>query len=286
MKRKWLLIVFLLGAFVLTSCNLPGVSSPAESDPMDTAEPEETMAVEERTPTEATEASDSNMSMDTDSVCYHPLFPVADKGTWTYQYDDGDTYTMTVDATGQDTFTLTQEFDEEDVSDDDELVLTMDFYCTSEGLLQGDFAQIDLFGESGEDVPEINFDTVEWTGETLPAMDLMEIGYTWTATYTMEGEFNIEGMESTAKAVVTIDYILADIEEVTVPAGAFPQAYRIESSSEIAMSMGMDESIVPFSSYDSNSTIWYVEGVGMVKTQDEFSGISSQVELIDSSLIN
>ncbi|MCB2209397.1 hypothetical protein KQH62_00760 [bacterium] len=286
MKRKWLLIAFLLGAFVLTSCNLPGTSSSTDSAPMDTTEPDEPMAVEETMTAEPTQESEPDMSMDTDAACYHPLFPVSDNGTWTYQYDDGDTYTMSVESTGQDTFTLTQEFDEDDVAEDDEIVLTMDFYCSSEGLLQGNFAQIDLFSEEGEDTPEINFETVEWTGETLPAMELMEIGYTWTATYTLEGEFNIQGMESTAEAVVTIEYVIADIEEVTVPAGTFPQAYRIDSNSDIAMSMGMGESIVPFSGYDFNSSVWYVENVGMVKTQDEFSGMSSEIELIDSSLLN
>lgn len=286
MNRKWLPILFLLGAFVLASCNLPGSAPSTESESMETVAPEETMVTDEAMPTEATETADADMSMDTGSVCYHPLFPVADDATWTYRYDTGDSYTMTVDSTGEDTFTLTQEFETADVAPEDEVVLSMDFYCSPDGLLQGDFAQIDLFGESSEDAPEINFETIEWTGETLPAMEVMEIGYTWTATYTLEGEFNIEGMESTASGTVTIDYVIGAIEEVTVPAGTFPQAYRVDSTSNIEVSLDMGESAMPFSGFDSTSSIWYVEGVGLVKSQDTFESFSSTIELIDSSLIN
>jgi hypothetical protein len=182
MKRNWLPILFALGAFVLASCNLPGSPTSTEGESMETTAPEESMTAEEAMPTEATEAEDAGMSMDTDSVCYHPLFPVTDDATWTYQYEDGKTYTMTVDSTSDATFTLTQEFDTVDTEEEDELVLSMDFYCSPGGLLQGDFAQINLFGDSSEDAPEIKFETVEWTGETLPAIDVMEVGYAWTAT--------------------------------------------------------------------------------------------------------
>jgi hypothetical protein len=162
----------------------------------------------------------------------------------------------------------------------------MDFYCSPGGLLQGDFAQINLFGDSSEDAPEIKFETVEWTGETLPAIDVMEVGYAWTATYTLQGEFNIEGMQSTADATVVIDYVIAAIEEVTVPAGTFPQAYRVDSTSDIEISLGMGESAMPFSGNNFSSSIWYVEGIGLVKSQDTFETFSSGIELIDSSLIN
>ncbi len=132
----------------------------------------------------------------------------------------------------------------------------------------------------------MTFDTFSWEGETLPAEELFEVGYEWTATYQLQGDITMEGIVSTTQATVTINYIIAAIEEVTVPAGTFPEAYRVDSVGDISMTMDLNGSTFPMTSVNFGSSSWYVEGVGLVKTADDFTGYESGMELIDSNLLD
>lgn len=281
MNKKW--IPFLLGLSVLflAGCGaadaLPGSSS--ETDAPATAEvlTEDAPALEE--PTEAVmeaPAADSPAA-DTASVCYHPFFPVSEGANWTFQLSTGETYTMTITNLTDESFTLTQDFTDSD------LVLTVDWFCSEDGLLQGDFAQADFLSEDGI---EMNFDTLSWEGKTLPAKDKLEIGYEWTATYQLKGDVDLEGVVTTAEANVTIDYVIAAIEEVTVPAGTFPQAYRVDSNGNMDMSMEFNGASLPMTGITFGSSSWYVEGLGLVKTADNFESGSSGMLLIDSNLLH
>jgi hypothetical protein len=296
MKRKWIPAFLLLSAFFLFACGLsdrflggvgqeinPEMEEPAPIEPIATetmaAEveptPEETLAAEEMAdPTAGPQALDQ-------SACYHPFFPVVDGASWTYDdsFDSG--YTLRIEETGDDTFTMTQ------IMSDEETELTVDWYCSEEGLLRGTFAQVDLFSQATveEGDPEIIFETFEWEGETLPAPELMEIGYTWTSTYTLRADVNLQGFMQTMQVQVSIDHAIGAIEAVTVPAGTFPEAYRVDSTGSIEMLMIMGETSNPLSSFEFNFSTWYVKGLGMVKSGSEFSGISSATELIDSTLL-
>ena len=83
---------------------------------------------------------------------------------------------------------------------------------------------------------------------------------------------------------VSIDYVIAAIEEVIVPAGTFPEAYRVDSAS--AMEMIMGETTTPINVVTYSFSSWYVEDVGLIKIDSDFLGFSSEVELLDSSLLN
>lgn len=285
MKPNWTLILFVLGAFVLTACNLPGSSSATDSVPTEAVAVGETPVAIDETPADEAPpseapAGDTALLIDTSSVCYNPFFPVSEDASWTFQYNTGETYELTIDITGEDTFTITQTLN------NDELVASVNYFCTEEGIIQGDFAQIDLLDELGEDGPEFDFTTLEWTGHSLPNPDEVDVGSTWTSNYTLSGDMNVGGLETTADATVTINYVVGAIEEVTVPAGTFPQAYRVDSTSDMEIALSMGESVVPFSGFNFSSSTWYVEGLGMIKSSDTFEGGSSSIELIDSSLID
>jgi hypothetical protein len=113
----------------------------------------------------------------------------------------------------------------------------------------------------------------------------MAIGYHWTANYQMAGEMNIEGITSTTEVHVKIDNTIGAIEEVTVPAGTFSEAYRVDSIGEIEMVLAMGETVTPLTGSQFAYSTWYVEGIGMVKSSDDFSGLQADVALIASSLI-
>ena len=293
MKQKFLPVFLILSAFFLFGCGLtnlfagdnatPPASPQAEAttpiQPTSTTQPQQTTE-----PTEQEESSESEPTTtvfaETDSVCYHPFFPIVEGASWTYDDDFDSGYTITVEETGQDTFLMTQEMENEDA------VFMAEWYCGEDGLLRGTFGQMDILSEAtGEENPEFAFTTLEWEGETLPAPELMEPGYTWTSEYRLEAELNIEGFSGTSEVMVSIDHEIAAIEEVTVPAGTFPEAYRVDSRGEVGFAMFMGEDSSPINALDFNFRTWYVEGLGMVKSADEFTGYSSTVELISSSLL-
>lgn len=300
MNRKWMPIILVLSAFFLFACGLTDrffnnteQSNPIEVEDASPVEPLETSSLEETEspqetalptetqPTEEIEASASKAQPETQSACYHPFFPIIDGATWTFQSSLDSGYTLRVDETGEDTFTLTQIMDDEDTE------FTVDWYCSDEGLLRGTFAQADLLKQttSEEGTPELVFETLEWEGETLPAPDQMQLGHAWTSNYTLSAELNLEGFSQTMEVKVSVDHEISAVEEVTVPAGTFPQAYRVDSTGTIEMIMGFGELTTPFSGFEFNYSTWYVEGVGMVKSGSEFSGFSDSVELTQSSLL-
>lgn len=288
MKRKLFPLILIISALFLFACGLTNrvidegsqaivdlVQEEIQIKPTATEEPQQPEDTENtQTP------SAQVMRIETDSACYHPLFPVVEGAYWTYQNPSGNGYTLTIDQTGVDTFTMTQEFYEEDT------IFSVDWYCSDEGLLQGSFAQVDILDQAtGDDNIEINYETLDWKGQTLPPFETMQIGKTWVVKYTMSGETTIGGFSTTLIAIVEIEYIVAAIEEITVPAGTFDEAYRIDSTGDIAISMGSDESNTPMNVVNYTFTTWYVEDIGMIKGSNDLIGESTTMELIDSSLL-
>lgn len=284
MKHHWTLILFVIGAFVLASCSPTSSSGVIDSAPTQTVTLGETpvatdeIPADDAPPTDAP-AGDTALLIDTSSDCYNPFFPVSEDADWTFRYDTGEIYMQTIDNIGADTFTVTQTLN------DDDMVSSIKYFCTEEGILQ-EFAQMDLFDEMGEETWEFNLTTSEWTGHTLPNPDEVEVGSTWTSTYNLTGDITIGGLVTTAEGTVTVNYVIGAIEEVTVPAGTFPRAYRVDSTNEMEIVMNMGGSPVPVSGVETSSTIWYVEDLGTIKSSETWEGGSASIELTDSSLIN
>lgn len=287
MKNNWTLVLFVMGAFVLASCSQSGSSSAIDSAPNEAVAVGETPAAideisaDEALPSDAPAGGTALLS-DTSSGCYNPFFPVSEDASWTFRYDTGLTYMQTMDVTNEDTFTVTQTFN------NDDLVSSINYFCTEEGILQ-EFTQI--VNEMGEDATtEVNLTMTDWTGHTLPNPDEMDVGSTWTATYTLAGDITVGGLVTTAEGTVTIIYVVSAIEEVTVPAGTFPQAYRVDSTTEseieIVLNMMGEETIIPSSVETYHASAWYVEDLGVIKFIDTLEGGSASIELVGSSLIN
>jgi hypothetical protein len=287
-NKKLIPLFLVLSVLFLTGCGLTSLlPGSGDSDNADTAEVmtdeapmDEESNMDEPTEDVMPEPAVEDPAVDMASNCYHPLFPISEDAYWQYQVSTNESYTLTLTDVTEDSFTMTQNFD------DSEVLLTVDWFCSDEGLLQGNFAQVDIIDASeGEDDPEFNFETLSWEGETLPSKELIEVGYEWTAIYKLGGEMDMEGMTSSIEATVTIDYVIAAIEEVIVPAGTFPEAYRIDSQGIVSMVMDFDGTSMPMSGVDFGSSSWYVEDVGLVKSADSFTSMSSEMELIDTNLV-
>lgn len=206
--------------------------------------------------------------------------------SWIYDYETGEGYTLQIEETGEDTFTMSQTMEGE-MEGEEGMIYTIDWYCSEDGLLRGTFAQLELLSKSAEmEGVDFSFETLEWEGETLPAPELLEVGYTWTTEYRLSGEMNLEGSATTVDVTIVMDYTVSAIEEVAVPAGTFAEAVRVDNTGDIELSIATGETNIPMSTLNFSSSTWYAEGVGMLKTETEFSGFSTDVELVESSLIN
>lgn len=258
-----------------------------QTEPTETDSPvqEETAAktLQETQETQSPTESPPEEQVDSDSLCYHPYFPIIEGASWTYDDDLDEDYTIRIEETRENSFSMTQQ-----LLNDENFLFTADWYCSEEGILRGSFAQVDLINQAAgdEESPEFEFETLEWEGETLPSPDLLKIGYAWTSSYKLSANFDIEGFSDTFEVNVTIDHEIASIEEVTVPAGTFPEAIRVDSIGQIDMSSFFGESTTFLSNFDFRYSTWYVEGVGMVKSSSEISGFDTGVRLTESSLLD
>ena len=297
MKHKYSILLLVIGSFLLFACGItdpmleaadqseesfvediaPEVAletQPQQENEM-TEEPQETEQINE----ESQSVGDPINQPDKNNACYHPYFPITDGAYWTYQESAGEDYQLRVTETGQDTFTLTQEMLNDDA------VFTADWFCSENGILSGSFGQVDLLNQAAdvEGSPEMEFETLVWEGETLPEPALMVPGYAWSTNYQMNAEMNIESFMQTFEAHVTVEHEIGAIEEVTVPAGVFPEAVRVDSRGVIEMILAMGETTMPVSGFEFIYSTWYVENVGMVKSSSDTTGLTNLVELVESS---
>ena len=299
MKKHRLLIMFIASSLFISACALTdqlvdrgrGVvdsllrkdepiqseeSPPFEGEAIQVFPQEDEETLETNPPEEVFVPQNGRDQASTVNNCYHPYFPVAEGAYWTYQETAEEGYTLRVTEIGQDSFTLVQEMMRDDV------VFTVEWYCSDNGILSGSFSQVDFISQADDDddIPEMVFDTLGWEGETLPSPELMELGYKWTSNYRLSAEFNIEAFSQSFESNVTVDHEIAAIETVTVPAGTFSEAVRVDSRGIVEMTMNVSDTSVPFSSTEFTYSTWYVEGVGMVKSSDEFTGLTNSLELI------
>ncbi len=288
MKIKYLVFSSIMLLLALVACNPAQETMPASSstdevvvqESMDSGEETQSVA-EEVSPPEAPamELTEAVQPQEV-SACYHPYFPIVDGAYWTYQQPETGNYTLRIEETGEDTFKMLQDMESDDV------IFTVEWFCSEDGLLRGTFGQMDLLDYSSEEEgsPEFQFETLEWEGETLPAPELIEEGYTWESDYSLSADYDIEGFSGQLQVTVVIQHEIIGTEEVTVPAGTFSEALRVDSMGNIEMIMVISEdSITPFSSIDFSYSTWYVEGIGMVKSSESMSGFSSSTELVETS---
>jgi hypothetical protein len=60
----------------------------------------------------------------------------------------------------------------------------------------------------------------------------------------------------------------------------------VDSSGNIEMLMMMGETSNVLNNVDFDYITWYVEGIGMVKSSDDYMGYSTGTELVESSFLD
>jgi hypothetical protein len=254
LRRPFLIVVVCTLAFVPTGCNAPAASSEAAFTPTPAASPTATRAK---------------------TACTNPLYPVVEGAEWSYSVSgiSSTAFTRSIISVRRDGFT------DQDVFDSGE-TRTGEWKCGDgalSALSRGEslIAMIQMEGTAS------SYKTTSATGITLPA--IVTPGASWTQEFTVEGTKTISGQDLPGKGDVTYSCIGGDTETVAVPAGAF-DAVRIGCQINGTTSVGMLGSDVP-TELASVATIWYACGIGMIRTENEISGVGHTSILLTSYTI-
>lgn len=240
-------------AAVESPTTVPATEEPAAEEP--TAEPTDVppTAAPTAEPTAEPESSGATLS----GECNNAYFPVVDGRIYTYStsisgfgvsnitqtYGDvtDESFTITIDAGEGEPFTNT-------------------WTCTSEGILSPDITQL-----PGGMEGVVSIEMVEAEGVTLPTEEMMQPGESWTTRYVAEAVFgDADTGEMTMVQTMEMTNTVVGTEAVSVPAGEYDEAMRVDTTGLVTMAMG-DTGMT--TSFDMNYTSWYVRGVGLVRQE-------------------
>ena len=233
----------------------------AEDAPAPTTAPEPTAAPAEPTPTLAVVA-------ETDALpagdCANEFFPVREGLVQHYSTNipglDVGEHTMTYSEVTDSSFVVTTNVGEGDV-------IVHTWQCSGDGLLSPELTQ--LPGAEG-----LTIEFVEATGVTLPPADRFRAGESWSNRYVANAVLsNADEAQMTMVETVELTHTVVGVEAVSVPAGEFPDAVRVDTAGNVNILMSIDGAAGPASDVPMTYSSWYVAGVGLVR--QEFTGLFS-----------
>ena len=257
---KFALRISLLIVFILSAC------SPKDTTLSEAAIVEDEML---QTTDENQPDLDAGISVSApssaDNYCDNPFYPVSEGRTWRYRMtSQGETsdFSFTSKDVTDDAFTHV--LSSEGVSTE------IRWQCGPDGLFTTQVTSMFFMS-----IPNFNVETIDVDGVALPPASQWQIGASWKTQFNVRvtmtiGEETIEG-----EGVISINNTITAIEPVSVPAGSFDNAYRVDAQGEYAFNVMGFETII-----QSNSTNWYAEGVGMVKSMSSDAEMNYLMELI------
>jgi hypothetical protein len=206
------------------------------------------------------------------SECDNPLYPVVVGATWTYVISGppDSTQDRTIQEVRSDGFTDHDEFS-------GGTSRTGEWTCSN-----GDLIALNPAASGATTASMItagtmaDFQTTSSDGMTLPAV--VTEGTNWTQNMTLEGIQTFNNIEVASKLTFSNNCTGGGIESVTVAAGTF-NARRVDCIGSFNITITMNGMEIPTAS-TATTTLWYAEGVGMVKNSSILSdGTTSTVEL-------
>lgn len=232
------LALMFVAAFFLVACNLPV----PEATPTPTPGFIVPVSVTENP---ATETPPPSLVSQNDR-CGNPYYPIVDGATWTYlissQGSAATTATHTMSVVDDGSFTLTIQSNDS--------IFTIDGTCGDDGILLMEVPGVSATytGEGGGST----LSTTNDDGLTVP--NDIQVGDDWSQTISVVGS---SGGEVTLSATIETSYKALGYETVTVPAGTF-NALKVEQTGSMT--------IHGAPAFDTHGFIWYVQGVGVVKS--------------------
>ena len=141
--------------------------------------------------------------------------------------------------------------------------------CSPDGLLSSQFANMSI-----AQIPDIQFETLEVKGVVVPKEEKWQIGYSWNTEYLIKVKFTSGDTSFEGEGNLVVVNSIAAIEPVTVAAGTYSDAFRVDATGNFKMSiMGVENTLpIMFSN-------WYVKDIGMVKSASADPTLTYSMEL-------
>jgi hypothetical protein len=191
--------------------------------------------------------------------CYNPYFPVIEGVVWRYRNVSPVSETLVYSVTYSDVsaigFTAHQSYPT--------VQTETQWTCSESGLVSAQLAQIAL----GQ-LPDIEIESVEFTGVTLPPATEWKVGLTWDSAYKFTGKMTLEGLGPVAATYdLTAQNKIVSVDAVSVPAGDYDDAMRVDSHSKMVIHAKAGETALPPITFEFDNTNWHVKDVGLVKSE-------------------
>ena len=282
-----LIIITLLFILSFSSCN--NATKAVSQDNKETSEgteemtetakeedggiPEEEIEAEEAQEAEA--IADSEEGMETEEaeysgLCINPYFPVIPDTIWNYYVqspsENYEYFSHFIDITDT---SFTEKMESEVFNAD------IKWLCTAEGMVQSEYSALII----EDDAQGVEFNTESYKGVTLPPPEKWSIGFEWDTEYVVSTRIVEEGEEMLFTGDIIIKNEIVDIESVTVPAGTFPEAFKVVSIKDMNISADIAGNSMSFNAHTDIST-WYSENTGMIKQVSKAICGTTTVELL------
>jgi hypothetical protein len=190
----------------------------------------------EPSPTSAPAVKNSN------DQCDNPYYPVVDSASWTYSNNSIGQFSHTLNVSQDQLFTI-------QVTSGDS-TFNIEGQCTQDGIIIMENG-LTTTAQGADGTGTVT--TTNQDGVTLP--NDIQVGDDWSQTIEYSAG---SGGESAFSGSIETSYKAVGYESVSVPAGTFA-ALKIEQTS--SLTMGGQHFM------DTSSNLWYVQGVGNVKTE-------------------
>jgi len=282
-----LVIISLVVSLSFISCQTAGiVKNPREAAEMapdelsETREKTESEAAEAETVTESDSAQQGNVETSKDieneqedqytGLCKNAYFPVKKDTYWKYEVKSpSDNYEFTSSFLDITDGSFIEKIESEVLNAD------INWICLPEGIVQSEYSALML----EEDDEGMEFATESYEGITIPSEDKWNVGYKWDTEYIVKTTIIVEGEKMSFDGDIIIKNEIVSLEAVTVPAGTFPESYKVDSDKSMFISADIGGITMKF---DVNTDIssWYVEDTGMVKQTSKAKCGTTTVELL------
>lgn len=196
--------------------------------------------------------------------CANEFFPLRSDKVWEYTITYGDVvdpYSITFKDITSVSFTTLQTFEE--------LTNEVGWECGENGMFSSTYANINYSGA------DVTYNTLEVEGVALPPEDEWKVGTSWGITYKVAMIINSGGVEVEAEGEIITSSQITAVETITVPAGTYDEAYRVDTSGEMIIDLMGTQTSSPL-----NYSDWYVRGVGLVKSSSEDPNLDYLMELV------
>ena len=240
-KTFWIWTITLTSLLALSAC--AGSAPQPQTTPAAQTEPLATQALNLEIkatlqPAEPTAAYQPGAN----DVCDNIYYPIVNGASWTYDLSVGGQATHTISVNPDRSFTINIQSKDSTVA--------MDGRCSDEGIVLLDVPGVSTVYNDGEGGSTLTTNAVD--GVTLP--NDIQLGDDWSQSISVTGKSN-DG-ETTLSAQIDTTYTALAYEQVDTPAGSF-YALKVEQAGKMTMDGN---------SFDTHGYIWYVQGVGPVKS--------------------